>query len=275
MSETHEHKGILIVSFGTSVEDTRQRTIDPLERDIAAAFADRLAYTAWDSTRIVEKVRDLRGEVHDTVDEALARIAADGIRDLIVQPTFLINGVEMRKLKDKLAAWKPADITVRLGMPLLVDANDRNSLVRIYAEEFAQLESDEMLVIMGHGSLRDGNDVYFQMNDEFKALGLGNFIVVTLKDELPFAVALDAVEDRKPRHVHIVPLMMVAGRHAAIDMEGPGPTSWKSQLESRGYAVTCHPRGLGECAGVREMLVRHAREATIFEEEKEMLKGKQ
>ena len=259
-------KGIVIISFGTSVEDMRQRAIDPLEHDIAAAFADRIAYTAWDSTRIVEKVRELRGEEHATVDEALERIAADGITDLIVQPTFLIRGVEMRKLEDKIAAWKPAGLTVRLGMPLLVDASDRNSLARIFADEFAHLDNDEMLIIMGHGSPRDGNDVYFQMNDEFKNMGLERFIVVTLKDELPFSVALDAVEARKPRHVHIVPLMIVAGEHATVDMAGPDPESWKSQLESRGYAVTCYPRGLGENSAVRAMLVRHAREAKVLEE---------
>ena len=259
-------KGILIISFGTSVEDMRQRAIDPLERDIAAAFANRVAYTAWNSTRIVEKVRELRGEEHATVDEALDRIAADGITDLIVQPTFLIRGVEMRKLEDKIAAWKPTHINVRLGMPLLVDANDRSSLAHIFVDEFSRLSNDEMLIIMGHGSPRDGNDVYFQMNDEFKSMGLDRFIVVTLKDELPFSVALDAVETRKPRHVHIAPLMIVAGEHATVDMAGSGPESWKNQLESRGYAVTCHPRGLGENADVRAMLVRHAREALPLEE---------
>ena len=255
-----------MVSFGTSSEEMRQRAIDPLEREIAAAFPDRVAYAAWESTRIVEKLRQERSEVHMTLPEALARIAEDGISDLVVQPTFLIRGAEMQELEAKLAAWQPAHTTVRLGAPLLASASDRSALVGMLAEEFAVLGPEDMLVVMGHGSYYGGNEVYFHMNEEFKARGLSHFFIATLKDELPFSAAIEAVEARQPKQVHLVPLMMVAGRHATVDMEGANPQSWESQLKARGYAVRCYRRGLGELPAVRELLAQHAQEALIIDE---------
>ena len=264
-TERRNATGLLVVSYGTSSQDVRARTIDPLEHDIVAAFPDRIAYTAWDSMPIIEKVRALHGEEHATIEEALERIAEDGITDLVVQPTFLIRGMEMQKLEERLANWKPASMTMRLGAPLLASEDDRARIARLFASECTGLGEGDMVIAMGHGSPQDGNDVYFLMNEAFNACKPDTFMVATLKEELPFEAALAWVEARKPQRVHLAPIMIAAGKHVSVDMAGPGPESWKSQLVARGYDVVVHPRGLGEHEAVRTLFIEHARNAAVFD----------
>ena len=254
----------LTVSFGTSHEDMRARAIDPIEADIARAFPQRTAYTAWTSGMVVAKVCEERGEHHDTLDAALERLASAGVDDVIVQPTCLQKGHEMRKIESTLQTWKhPA--TVRLGAPLLSSPDDRRTLARILVDEFSTLPESEMLVLMGHGSKKGGNQVYDQMNDAFAALGKSHFFVATVEGQPSFADALDLVEERQPTLVHLTPLMIVAGDHAVVDMVGSGNESWKSQLEARGYTVSAVSRGLGEYEAVRQLVVQHAHDAQPLE----------
>ena len=257
-------EAVLTVSFGTSHASMRARAIDPVEQHIADALEDRASYTAWTSGRIVEKVRAERGEHHDTLDEALEHIAADGIRELIVQPTCLMQGHEMRKIERTLLDWN-APVNVRLGAPLLASLEDRRALADVVAEEFSWVPETEMLVLMGHGSKTGGNEVFDQINDEFAALDKMHFFVATIEGQPDFAHALELVEQRQPALVHLTPLMIVAGDHAVVDMAGDSEDSWKSQLEARGFAVDAISRGLGEYESVRELVAQHARNAQPLE----------
>ena len=86
-------KAILVVSFGTSYEETRKKTIDAIEEDIREAFPDYRIYRAFTSKIIIKKLKS-RDNIHvDTVSEALERMINDGIKDLILQPTHVINGI--------------------------------------------------------------------------------------------------------------------------------------------------------------------------------------
>ena len=117
-------KGLLSVSFGTSHPDTRAKTIDTVDKALASAFPDRAFYSAWTSPRIVARVKAERGEHHDTLDEAFSRIGADGVDDLVVATTCLMQGGEMRKIVAAARAWESrGSCSVRVALPLMTSSN--------------------------------------------------------------------------------------------------------------------------------------------------------
>ncbi len=108
-------KAILAVSFGTAYAETRKKTIEAIETDLAAAFPERKLYTAWTSGMILRKLKKLGEETRDTLTDALERMERDGVTDLLVQPTFLQAGYEMRMVRETLEQWKHRFGRVALG----------------------------------------------------------------------------------------------------------------------------------------------------------------
>ena len=117
-------KAILVVSFGTAYAETRKKTIDAIERDLAAAFPERKLYTAWTSGMILRKLKKMGEETRDTLTEALERMEHDGVTDVLVQPTFLQAGYEMRVVQDTLQTWKDRFAHIALGKVLVADQTD-------------------------------------------------------------------------------------------------------------------------------------------------------
>ena len=266
-------KGLLSVSFGTSYEATRAKTIDAVEAKLKAKFADRAFYSAWTSGRIIAKVRAERGEEHFTLDEALARLSADGVDDLLVTTMCLMRGHEMAKVTGAVRAWadEGEGRIAHMAEPLLADGGDRAAMAKVLCEEFAAVPEDEALLLMGHGSQDapaehegepyDANAVYGQIQDELAARGRTRFFVATVEGKPEFGDALAALEACGATRVHLAPFMIVAGDHATNDLAGDDEDSWKSMLEARGYETKVTLRGLGEYAGVHELICEHAREA--------------
>ena len=145
-------KAILAVSFGTAYEETRKKTIEAIEAELAAAFPDRKLYTAWTSGMILRKLKKLGQETRDTLEEALARMEGDGVTDLLVQPTFLQAGYEMRLVRETLEKWAGRFGRLKLGAVLVENPADLDILARALEAHFSGLGGDEALVLMGHGS---------------------------------------------------------------------------------------------------------------------------
>ena len=272
-------KALLSVSFGTSFEETRAKTIDAVEARLAEAFPDRAFYSAWTSGRIVAKVRAERGEHHDTLDEAFARLDADGVDDLVVATMNLMDGHEMAKATSALRAWLAQDDgrprTARMARPLLASAEDRAAMAQAICASFADVPEDEALLLMGHGlepelneragTPDDPNAVYAQIQDELHALGRERFFMGTVEGTPTFEDALALVEASGAACVHLAPFMIVAGDHAKNDLAGDEPDSWKCMLKARGYATKATLRGLGEYPAVHELVCAHARDAAVVE----------
>ena len=268
-------KALLVVSFGTTHEETRARTIDAIEDHLAKAFPDRKLYRGWTSRMIVKRLRE-QGVSVDTLEEALERMRADGIRDMLVQPTHMIPGAENDRMLSALEESADGFEQILAGQPLLSTEEDREHLARALAEELLSggpAEACKALVLMGHGSANkpEANRIYEEMQQTFQCLGYGNVFVATVEGtpalEDVLAAMEQAVKDEglqrgipEPKVV-LAPLMIVAGDHAKNDMAGPEEDSWKNRLETAGFAVKPVLRGLGEYPAVREMLARHAREA--------------
>ena len=259
-------KALLVVSFGTSYEATRKVTLEAIEKALIAAFPDRAFYRAWTSGRILKKLRANGGPVYDTLTEALERMAADGVTDVLVQPTFMLDGYEMKMTADIVGQWKDRFEALALGRPLLDGAEDLEALTKLLEQAFGdQVPAGDMLAFMGHGSEDTAENMYQLLKDSFDRDGFGRFCVGTVEFDPGFAPVLAQAKADKPGTVWLAPLMVVAGDHATNDMAGDEEDSWKSMLEREGFAVRCILKGIGEHPGIWDMYVQHAKAAETIQ----------
>ena len=256
MSDTTK-KAILAVSFGTSHNDTREVTIDAIEKDMQAAFPEYPLYRAWTSKMIINKVNK-RDHVHiDTVKEAMEKMRADGITDVLVQPTHVINGIENDIMKEEALSYREDFHSISFGDPLLTSEQDNREVLEAVAEEFSWLKEDEVLVLMGHGTTHYANSIYAALDYTFKDKGHKNIFLGTVEAYPSMESIMKLVRKYAPSKVVLAPFMIVAGDHAKNDMAGDDPESWYSQFKEAGYEVEAVIKGLGEYPGIRKILVNH------------------
>lgn len=254
---TQTTKAILVVSFGTSFEETRKKTIDAIESDIAAAYPDYRIYRAWTSKMIIAKLKK-RDNLHiDTVKEAMERMKQDGITDVVVQPTHVINGVENDLMKEDASSFSNEFSSIVFGNPLLTTEEDSVSVIQAIADEFPELTDKQALVLMGHGTTHYANTTYAALDYKFKDLGHSNIFLGTVEAYPSMETLLRMINTFQPEKITLAPFMIVAGDHANNDMAGDDPESWRYQFEHAGYEVVPVLKGLGEYVGVRQMFIRH------------------
>lgn len=264
--------GLLSVSFGTSHEETRAKTIDAINEKLQAEFPDWPFYTAWSSQRLISKVKKERGEEHDTVEMALARMAADGIDDVIVSTMCLMQGAEMAKITKMVNAWLAAgNRAARITKPMLWSSDDRQTVARIIRDEFADIPPEDAVMLMGHGTevgsvVYGPNDVYGRVQAEFATLGCKRFFVATVEGRPSFDEMWPLIEACGAPCVHLAPLMVVAGDHALNDMAGDDEDSWASRIKARGLRAEPLLKGLGEYEGIQELVCEHVRQSIMLRE---------
>ena len=254
-------KAILAVSFGTSHNDTRKVTIDAIERDMQEAFPDYMLYRAWTSKMIIKKLKN-RDNVHVfTVREAMEQMKKDGITDVLIQPTHVINGIENDLMKEDALAYRDDFHSITFGDPLLTSAEDNLAVIQAIADEFSDLAQDQVLVLMGHGTTHYANSIYAALDYTFKDKGYKNIFLGTVEAYPSMESLMRMVKEYNPSKVVLAPFMIVAGDHAKNDMAGDDPDSWYSQFKAAGFEVEPVIKGLGEYTGVRSLLVEHLRVA--------------
>ncbi|MCD8348385.1 MAG: sirohydrochlorin cobaltochelatase [Lachnospiraceae bacterium] len=258
MSESR--KGILVVSFGTSYEETRKKTIDQIEASMRQAYPSWRVYRAWTSGMIRRKVKMRDGLHIPDVEEALTQMAADGMADVVVQPTHVINGIENDQMLESVRKCGHLFSRISVGKPLLTTQEDNVRIVRVIAQEL-RIAEDEALVLMGHGTEHYANSIYAALDYQFKDMGYPNIFMGTVEAYPALDSLMRRVQEQQFRQVVLAPFMIVAGDHAENDLAGPDADSWKSRFESAGFEVGCVLKGLGEYAGVREMFLDHVRDA--------------
>ncbi|MEE0954671.1 MAG: sirohydrochlorin cobaltochelatase [Eubacterium sp.] len=254
-------KAILVTSFGTSVNETRKKTIDAIVKDMAEAFPDRKVYTAWSSSMLIRILAKRDGAHIDTVEEAFGRMKTDGIRDVIVQPTHIINGYDNDKLVRQTEAHLGDFDTVRVGRPMVSGQEDNEQVVENLKNIYGRLPEDEALVLLGHGTSHYANNVYPALDFLLKDDDCPNFYIGTVEGYPDYPCVLKSLKRKKYRKITLAPFLIVAGVHALDDMAGEDPGSWKSSLEAEGFRVECIFRGIGEYPLFRQMLVEHAENA--------------
>ena len=254
-------KAILVVSFGTSHEDTRKVTIDAIEETIGAAFPQYRIYRAWTSKMIIAKLKKRDGIIIHTVKEAMEQMLLDGVTDVIVQPTHVINGIENDQMKADALSFRDRFSSIVFGNPLLTTEEDNQAVVQAVAGEFQDMDQETALVLMGHGTEHYANSVYAALDYRFKDMGHKNIFLGTVEAYPALDSLLRAADSFQPKKIVLAPFMIVAGDHAQNDLAGEDPDSWMNRLSSEGYEVTPVLKGLGEYPKIRQILVDHVQQA--------------
>lgn len=253
-------KAIVVVSFGTSHEDTRKKTIEAIERGIAETFKDYQVFRAFTSKIIIKKLRENENLIVPTVKEAMEKLVEEGYTDVVIQPTHIINGIENENMLEDLSFYAKRFSSFRIGKPLLSDIEDYKQLVNCIVEE-NHVGEEEAILLMGHGTSHHANAVYPAVDYTFRAEGYSNIYMATVEGYPTIEDAMGLMEKYNYKKVVLIPFMIVAGDHAKNDMAGDEEDSWKSILEKAGYEVDCKLQGLGELEVVQEMFVCHIKEA--------------
>lgn len=256
---TETKKAILAVSFGTSHEDSRKVTIDAIEDSMRQAFPEYPVYRAWTSKMIIRKLKNRDNIIVPTVKEAMEQMAADGITDVLVQPTHVINGIENDRMKEDALSFQDSFHSISFGDPMLTTEDDSHKVIAAIAREFSHITKDQALVFMGHGTTHFANSIYAALDYTFKDKGYHNFFLGTVEAYPSMESLKKMVKAYQPKEVVLAPFMIVAGDHAKNDMAGDDPESWYSQFKNEGYEVKTVLKGLGEYEGIRGLFIDHIR----------------
>ena len=253
---------LLVLSFGTSFNDSRRLTIGAIENDLEAAFPDYSVRRGFTANIIIDHVNRRDGILIDDVNAALTRAVDNGVKTLVVQPTHLMHGLEYDELKSEVGDYADAFEKVVFGEPLLSSDDDFARVEKAITEWTAEYDDGETAIcFMGHGTEAASNEIYQKMQDLLTADGYENYFVGTVEAAPSLDDVLAKVQAGDYKKVVLEPLMVVAGDHANNDMAGDEDGSWKKAFEDAGYEVTCLLRGLGENEAIRQIYVDHAQAA--------------
>lgn len=254
---------ILVVSFGTSYDDSREITIGAIENAIQEAYPEYEVRRAFTSQIIIDKLAENEGLEIDNVTEALDRAVADGIKNLIVQPTHLMDGLEYHDLIDELAEYEEDFDQIVVGDPLLASDEDYENVITAITDATAEYDDGETaIVFMGHGTEAESNHIYADLQAKITADGYENYYIGTVEAEPSLDDIVDALsENGGYTKVVLEPLMVVAGDHANNDMAGDEEDSWKTVLTEEGYQVECLIEGLGQIPAIQDIYVSHTQAA--------------
>lgn len=255
-------QAILVVSFGTSYNESRDITIGAIEGAIEKAFPNYDVRRAFTSQIIIDKLEERDGLEIDNVGEALDRAVEDGVKTLVVQPTHLMDGLEYNDVVDEIAEYADQFEKVVIGEPLLTSDEDFKDVAKAITEATAEYDNGENAIcFMGHGTEAESNEIYAKLQDVLTEEGYENYFIGTVEAEPTLEDVLNQVKEGEYKKVVLEPLMVVAGDHANNDMAGDEEGSWKTEFESAGYEVECLIKGLGEIDAIQQMYVAHTQSA--------------
>ena len=275
---------ILVVSFGTSFNDSRAADIKGIEDAIQAAYPDWSVRRAFTAQIIINHVQARDGEKIDNMEQAMERAVANGVKNLVVQPTHLMHGAEYDEMMELVDSYRDKFESVAVAEPLLGEVGSDATVINADKEAVAKAITAEAVktagfdsvdtaaadgtafVFMGHGTSHTAKVSYSQMQAQMNALGYKNVFIGTVEGE-PEETAceniIEAVKAAGYTKVVLRPLMVVAGDHANNDMAGDDDDSWKSQFEASAAfdSVECQIAGLGEIADIQQLYIAHTKAA--------------
>lgn len=253
---------LLVLSFGTSFNDSRRLNIGAIERDLEKAFPDYSVRRGFTANIVIDHIQNRDGVKIDDVDEAMNRAVDNNVKNLVIQPTHLMNGLEYQDLEEQVAQYADAFDKIAIGKPLLTSEDDFKRVEQALVDWTSEYDDGETAIcFMGHGTEAESNEVYQKMQDLLTADGHDNYFVGTVEASPSLEDVLAKVKAGSYKRVVLEPLMVVAGDHANNDMAGEEEDSWKTTFEDAGYEVTCLLRGLGENEAIRQIYVEHAQAA--------------
>ena len=275
-------KELLVVSFGTSFNDSRVADIKSVEDALQEANPDWSVRRAFTAQIIINHIQARDGEKIDNMEQALERAVANGVKQLVVQPTHLMHGAEydemcaaIDKVRDKFESVEIAEPMLgEVGSDATVINTDKEAVAKAvvaaalsesgYESTAAAKEAGVAYVLMGHGTAHVAKVTYSQMATQMDKLGYENVFIGTVEGEpedTSCEAVIAAVKEAGYTTVVLRPLMVVAGDHANNDMAGADEDSWKTMFEAAGLTVNCQISGLGRIADVQALYVAHTKAA--------------
>ncbi|MBQ3471740.1 MAG: sirohydrochlorin cobaltochelatase [Clostridia bacterium] len=253
---------ILTVSFGTSYNDSREKTIGAVEKAIADANPDYEVRRAFTSQIIIDKLKQRDNLEIDNVKEALDKLVKDGIKTLVVQPTHVMHGFEYDDVVAEVKKYSDKFDKLAIGEPLLSSDEDFKKAADAIVDNTKEYEGDNTcVVLMGHGTEHKANAAYAKLQNVFTANGPDNYFIGTVEAEPTVEDMVKKAKDGKYSKVVLRPLMVVAGDHANNDMAGDEDDSWKSIFKKQGFVVEGVFKGMGEIPAIQQLYVSHVKDA--------------
>ena len=275
---------LLVVSFGTSFNDSRAQDIKGIEDKLQEAYPDWSVRRAFTAQIIINHVEARDDEVIDNMDQALDRAVANGVKNLVVQPTHLMHGAEYDEMTEAINGYKDKFESVAIAEPMLGEVGDDATVINDDKKAVAQAITDEAckeagfdsmdaaaeagtaFVFMGHGTSHTANITYDQMQTQMENLGFKNAFIGTVEgkpEDTACDKVIEKVKEAGYKNVVLRPLMVVAGDHANNDMAGDDEDSWKSQFVASGNFenVDTQIAGLGRIEAVEQLYVDHTKAA--------------
>lgn len=275
---------LLVVSFGTSFNDSRATDIGGVEKALQEAYPDWSVRRAFTAQIIINHVQARDDEKIDNVEQALDRAVDNGVKNLIIQPTHLMHGAEYDELTGVVEKYQDKFETVKIAEPLLGEVGSDASVINedkeavakaITAEAVKTAKYDSLdaaaedgtaFVFMGHGTSHAAKISYSQMQSQMKELGYNNVFIGTVEgepEETACEEVIKAASEAGYKKIVLRPLMVVAGDHANNDMAGDDEDSWLSMFKASGKfdSVTTQIKGLGEIEGIQKIYVKHTENA--------------
>ena len=273
---------LLVVSFGTSFNDSRVADIKGIEDALQEANPDWSVRRAFTAQIIINHIQARDGEKIDNMTQALDRAVANGVKNLVVQPTHLMHGAEYDEMCEALEQYKDKFESVAIAEPMLGEVGSDATVINADKEAVAKAitaaavadagfesldaakDAGTAFVFMGHGTAHVAKVTYSQMSTQMQTLGYENVFIGTVEgepEETSCEAVIEAVKAAGYTNVILRPLMVVAGDHANNDMAGSEDDSWKTMFEAAGFTVDCQIAGLGEIADVQALYVAHTKAA--------------
>ena len=275
---------LLVVSFGTSFNDSRVKDIKGIEDALQAAYPDWSVRRAFTAQIIINHVQARDGEKIDNMQQALDRAVANGVKNLVVQPTHLMHGAEYDEMMEMIDEYKDKFESVAVAEPLLGEVGADAAVINADKEAVAKAvtaaavkdagfdsleaaaEEKVAFVFMGHGTSHTAKVSYSQMQTAMQTLGYSNVFIGTVEgepEETACENVIEAVKAAGYTKVILRPLMVVAGDHANNDMAGADDDSWLSQFQASGdfASVECQIAGLGEIEDIQQRYIEHTKAA--------------
>ena len=275
-------KELLVVSFGTSFNDSRVADIKSIEDALQEANPDWSVRRAFTAQIIINHIQARDGEKIDNMEQALERAVANGVKQLVVQPTHLMHGAEYDEMCDAIDKVRDKFESVEIAEPMLGEVGNDATIINAdkeavakavvaaalsesgYESTAAAKEAGVAYVLMGHGTAHVAKVTYSQMATQMDKLGYENVFIGTVEGEpedTSCEAVIAAVKEAGYTTVVLRPLMVVAGDHANNDMAGADEDSWKTMFEAAGFTVNCQISGLGRIADVQALYVAHSKAA--------------
>ena len=275
---------LLVVSFGTSFNDSRAEDVKGIEDALAKAYPDWSVRRAFTAQIIINHVEARDSENIDNMQQALDRAVENGVKNLVVQPTHLMHGAEYDEMTEAINGYKDKFESVAIAEPMLGEVGDDATVINDDKKAVAQAITDEAykeagfdsmdaaaeagtaFVFMGHGTSHTANVTYDQMQTQMEDLGFKNAFIGTVEgkpEDTACDKVIEKVKEAGYKNVVLRPLMVVAGDHANNDMACDDEDSWKSQFVASGNFenVDCQIEGLGRIEAVEQIYVDHTKAA--------------